>query len=56
MRWRGSDPRHIVDEYGALQQFVPGCSFVVLEGMPNNTTDTAPGRAGLLQFLQSPPQ
>jgi pimeloyl-ACP methyl ester carboxylesterase len=54
----GADPLHTVDEYRALQSLVPGCKFVVLEGMPHNITDTASDRCAreLLEFLKSQPQ
>lgn len=54
----GADPLHTVEEYRALQRLVPGCEFVVLEGMPHNITDTAPDRCAqeLLRFLKSQPK
>jgi 3-oxoadipate enol-lactonase len=49
----GGDPIHPVDNYRALPDRIPGCEFIVYEGLPHNITDTVPDRcaADLRQFL-----
>jgi 3-oxoadipate enol-lactonase len=40
----GGDPIHTVDHYRALPDRIPGCEFVVYEGLPHNITDAVPDR------------
>jgi 3-oxoadipate enol-lactonase len=49
----GGDPIHPVANYRALQDRIPGCEFVVYEGLPHNITDAVPDRCAqdLRRFL-----
>jgi len=49
----GGDPIHTVDNYRALPDRIPGCSFIVYEGLPHNITDAVPDRCAqdLKRFL-----
>jgi len=40
----GGDPIHTVDNYRALPDRIPGCEFIVYEGLPHNITDAVPDR------------
>ena len=56
----GGDPIHTVDNYRALPDRIPGCEFIVYEGLPHNITDAVPDRCAedLLRFLRkhTPPE
>jgi 3-oxoadipate enol-lactonase len=49
----GGDPIHTVDNYRALPDRIPGCEFIVYEGLPHNITDAVPDRCAqdLKRFL-----
>ena len=49
----GGDPIHTVDNYRALPDRIPGCEFIVYEGLPHNITDAVPDRCAqdLRRFL-----
>ena len=49
----GGDPIHPVDNYRALPDRIPGCEFIVYEGLPHNITDAVPDRCArdLKRFL-----
>jgi 3-oxoadipate enol-lactonase len=49
----GGDPIHTVDNYRALPHRIPGCEFIVYEGLPHNITDAVPDRCAedLKRFL-----
>ena len=51
----GGDPIHTVDNYRALPDRIPGCEFIVYEGLPHNITDAVPDRCAqdLKRFLLS---
>lgn len=40
----GGGPIHSVQTIARCRNRVPGCEFVVYEGLPHNITDTAPRR------------
>ena len=48
------DPLHTMDQYETLRKRIPGCEFVVYEGLPHNITDAVPDRcaADLAGFLR----
>ncbi len=50
----GGDPIHPVDNYRALPDRIPGCEFIVYEGLPHNITDAVPDRCAqdLKRFLR----
>jgi pimeloyl-ACP methyl ester carboxylesterase len=54
----GGDPIHTVEEYRALERMIPGCEFVIYEGLPHNITDAVPDRCAeeLKRFLLKHPQ
>ena len=49
----GADPLHPADEYRPIAERVPGCEFVVYDGLPHNITDAEPDRCAqeLKRFL-----
>lgn len=49
----GADPLHPVEEYRPIAERVPGCEFVVYDGLPHNITDAVPDRCAeeLKRFL-----
>jgi pimeloyl-ACP methyl ester carboxylesterase len=49
----GGDPIHPVENYRALPDRIPGCEFIVYEGLPHNITDAVPDRCAedLKRFL-----
>jgi pimeloyl-ACP methyl ester carboxylesterase len=49
----GGDPIHTVDNYRALPDRIPGCEFIVYDGLPHNITDAVPDRCAqdLRRFL-----
>jgi pimeloyl-ACP methyl ester carboxylesterase len=49
----GGDPIHPVENYRALPDRIPGCEFIVYDGLPHNITDAAPDRCAedLKRFL-----
>ena len=49
----GGDPIHSVGNYRALPDRIPGCEFIVYEGLPHNITDAVPDRCAedLKRFL-----
>jgi pimeloyl-ACP methyl ester carboxylesterase len=49
----GGDPIHTVDNYRALPDRIPGCEFIVYEGLPHNITDAVADRCAedLKRFL-----
>ena len=49
----GADPIHPVENYRALPDRIPGCEFIVYEGLPHNITDAVPDRCAedLKRFL-----
>ena len=50
----GGDPIHPVENYRALPDRIPGCEFIVYEGLPHNITDSVPERCAndLRDFLR----
>jgi len=50
----GGDPIHPVENYRALPDRIPGCEFIVYEGLPHNITDAVPDRCAedLMRFLR----
>jgi 3-oxoadipate enol-lactonase len=49
----GGDPIHSIENYRALPDRIPGCEFIVYEGLPHNITDAVPDRCAqdLKRFL-----
>ena len=50
----GGDPIHPVENYRARPDRIPGCEFIVYEGLPHNITDAVPDRCAedLKRFLR----
>lgn len=49
----GADPIRTVEEYRLIERRIPGCEFIVYDGLPHNITDAVPDRCAeeLKRFL-----
>ena len=49
----GADPIRPVEEYRLMERKIPGCEFIIYEGLPHNITDAVPDRCAeeLKRFL-----